>query len=126
MERLRLHRGVTQPVLKSSLPDARVIAGNERTLAQFGAVILRVGIGDHIARIVQCAETLADQIIETELFGPRDLNDAVHRRAQGDLVHRTGNILRRHGLDEHRRQANRVAVGGSPAMLFTNSKNCVA
>ena len=82
-------------------------------LPQLGAEVARVRIGDHLARVVARAEALPDQVVEAELLGTRDLDHAIHWRTEGDLCQGAGDIVRRHGLDEHRRQADRGAVGGS-------------
>ena len=47
-----------------------------------------------------------------ELLGPGHLDDAVRRRADGDVRDRTGHVLGGHGLDEHVCQAHRVSAGG--------------
>ena len=69
-------------------------------------------VGDHLAGIAAGAEARADELVEPELVGPGDLDDAVHRRAHGDPAERAGDVIGRHGLDEHGRQPDRVAVGG--------------
>lgn len=65
-----------------------------------------MGVSDHFAWIVACAQASSHEFVETELLRPRYLNDAVHWRAHGDLAHRSGDIVSRDGLDEHGCQAN--------------------
>src|SRR5262245_18548897 len=105
-------RGLLEPVLEARLGEPGAGVRHEGALAQEGAVVPRAGVGDHLARIVTRAEGAADQVVEAELLGAGDLDDAVHRRAHGDRRHRPGDVVRRHRLDEHRRQAHRGAVGG--------------
>ena len=65
---LTLDGGLIQPFLKVNLAESRVIAWNQRTLAKFGPEISRVGVDDNVARVVTRAESLADQVVEAELF----------------------------------------------------------
>ena len=104
--------GLFEPVRETRLVEPRVIARNECALANRHAVVARVRVGDNLARIVACAQTLSDEFVKPELFGPGYFHSAVHRRAYRDLSDRTGDIVGRHRLDEHRWQAYRVAVGG--------------
>ncbi len=80
---LTLEGGLIQPFLKVDLAESRVITWNQRTLAKFGPEISRVGVDDNGARVVTRAETLADQVVETELFRARHFNGAVYWRAHG-------------------------------------------
>ena len=66
------------------------------------------------------------KLVETELLGTGDLDDAVQRLAHGDPADRLGDVVSGDRLDEHRWQANRVAVGGVVGDALTNSKNWVA
>lgn len=86
-----------EPVLEARLAESRVIAGNKCALAQLGAVVARVRVSDNFARIVTCADALPDEIVETELFGPRYFNRAIHWRANRDPGDRAGDIVSRIG-----------------------------
>src|SRR5262249_15719346 len=70
------------------------------------------GGGDGLAGVVALAQCASDEFVEGELLGPGDLDDPVHRRADGDVRQRAGHVLGGHGLDEHVCQAHRVAAGG--------------
>jgi hypothetical protein len=56
-----------EPVLEADLAKSRVAGRNQRALAELGSEIPRVRVDDNLARVVACAEALADQVIETEL-----------------------------------------------------------
>ena len=55
-----------------------------------------------------------------------DPASAVQRGADGDPAEYARDVVGGDGLDERRREPDRVAVGGPSAMLFIDSKNCVA
>ena len=57
------------------------------------------------------AQSPSNEFIETELFWPRHLDGAIDWRAHGDSTDRNGDIVSRHGPDEHGCQTNLVAVG---------------
>jgi hypothetical protein len=58
---------MVQPVLETGLAEARVTAGDECPLAQFGAVVGCVGISDHLAPVMTGIKRSADELAETEL-----------------------------------------------------------
>ena len=76
---------------------------------QFGTVVGRVRVGDDLAGVVALAQGASDELVEVELLGPGDLDDAIHWRADGDVRERAGHVVGGHGLDEHVRQAQTVA-----------------
>ena len=109
---LDLTCGLTEPGFETRLAESRVVAGNECALAHLHAVVARVRVSDNLARILACGQTPPDEFIETKLFRPPYFNGAIHWWAHRDPAYRTGDIVGRHGLDEHRWQAHLVAVGG--------------
>jgi hypothetical protein len=51
-----------------------------------------VGVGSDLS-VVALAQCASDEFVETELLGPGDLDDPVHRRADGDVRDRAGHVL---------------------------------
>src|SRR5262245_48051865 len=100
-----------EPVLETRLPESRVLARHEGALGQQRAGVTRIRVSANLARIVACAQVPSDELVETELLGSRHLKCAIQRRSNRDACHRTGDIFRRYGLDEHRCQAHGVAIG---------------
>ena len=105
------NHGPAKPVLEAGRGDARVAAGGERVVVELCAEVARVDVGRHRARVVIGPENASGQLVEPELFGPSQLDDAVQRFALGDLGQCGSDVIGRLRLDEHRRQANGVAVG---------------
>ena len=102
---------VSQPVVEPGVADLRVIAGEEGALADRDAVVGRVRVGDHLARIVARGERVADELVEAELLGARDLRNPVQRRGDRDPGDCARDVIGGHRLDQHWREPNRVAVG---------------
>ena len=71
---LALKDGLTQPLLEADLAESRVVGRNQRALAEFGPEVPRMRVNDNLAGVVARAEALADQFIETELFGTGHFN----------------------------------------------------
>ncbi|MGH2355518.1 MAG: hypothetical protein ACRDJN_28245, partial [Chloroflexota bacterium] len=63
-------------------------------------------------RACRLCQALPDELVEPELVGSRDFDGAVQRRALGDARDRAGDVVRRHGLDEHRGHAHDPVDGG--------------
>src|SRR4051812_16914091 len=76
-------RGLLRPFFEPRLGDPRVLSGEERALARVDAEVARLRVGDDLARIVGRFQHVADELVEAELFGSRDLDDAVQRRPDG-------------------------------------------
>src|SRR5262245_51997357 len=70
--------GLTEPVFETHLAESRVIAGNQCARAQLQAVIPRVRVRDHLARILACSQAASNEFIKTKLFRTSDFNGAVH------------------------------------------------
>src|SRR6185312_10002584 len=73
------------PVVEAGRGEAGAGRGDEAAFLQFRAVVGRVRVGDDLAGVVALAERVADEFVEVELLGPGDLDDAVHRRPDGDI-----------------------------------------
>src|SRR5262245_60248630 len=104
-------RNVGEPPVEPGRAEARVGAGNKRLLVYFDAEIARLRVGHHLARVVVIFEDLADWFVQCEWVGPGDLDHAVHRLGQRRLGDRACHVVGRHRLEQHRRQAHRVALG---------------
>src|SRR3954465_11512229 len=91
---LTMHGWLVEPVAKMHLAQLRVIARNERALAEFGPEVPRVRVDDNIARVLARAKTLTDQLVETELFRAGHFHRAVHRRTDGDPRHCLRDVIR--------------------------------
>src|SRR5215470_13605775 len=76
--------GLLEPICKTRLAELRTVPRNECAFAQLRAEVACVRVGDHLARIVACAEALSEEIIEAELFGSAYFNCAVQRRSYRD------------------------------------------
>jgi hypothetical protein len=58
--------------------------GEEGALPHRDAVVAHVRVGDHLATIVARLQRAADELVEAELFGARDLRNPIQRRYDGD------------------------------------------
>ena len=101
-----------EPVAEGGLAQLGTVTRNERALGQDGAEVAGAGVGDNLARIVAGPEAAADEVVEAERLRSADLDHAVQRGTDGDAGHRRGDVLGSHGLNEHRRQTDDLAVGG--------------
>jgi hypothetical protein len=107
-----LEYGLAEPRLEADLAESRVAGRNQRALTEDGPEIPRVRVSDNLAGIVARAEALTYQFIETELLRTGDFDGAIHWRTHGDPGDRLGDVISRHGLNQHRWQPNRRADGG--------------
>ena len=80
-------------------------------LAELGAEVAGVDVGDDRPRVVVGAEEVPGRLVESELLGSGQLDDAVHRFGRRNLGQGGGDVIGRFGLDEDWREADRVAVG---------------
>src|SRR3954468_3590151 len=76
-------RGLLQPVLESGLGDPRVITRQQGAPARGDAEVARPRIGDDLAGIAELLQGDAHELVEAELLGARDLDDAVQGRSEG-------------------------------------------
>src|SRR5262245_22364684 len=90
---LNLFGGVNEPFLKARLAESRVIARNQRLLTHLDAVIASVWVGDDLAGILKLQQRPPDEFIQTKLFRPADLNEAIDGWVRCDSGKRTGNII---------------------------------
>src|SRR5215211_3322022 len=104
--------GLCQPVAETDLAEVDRVRRQQAALLQLGAEVARLRVGDDRARIALRPEALADELIEGELLGTCNLNDAISRRPQADLAHRSGDVVGCDRLDPRVRQPNRVTVRG--------------
>src|SRR5262245_33335707 len=96
-----------EPLLVGGGGQAGAFGGNQGALPEPGAEVPGFGVDDDVARVLAQAQGSTDELVEPELLGPRDLDDAVGRRADADLAQGGGHVVGGHGLDEHRSQAHR-------------------
>ena len=61
---------------RRDLAEASVadVLGHERSVGELGAEVLRVRVGDHAAGVAPGGERLRDELVESELLGPGDLD----------------------------------------------------
>src|SRR3954463_2491513 len=83
--------------------------GHERPLAEVSAVVRRLWIGDHLARILACAKVSADELVQTKLLRASHLDDALERCSEGDTRDHSRDIFGCHGLKQYRCEPHRVA-----------------
>ena len=107
---LLLQIAFSKPVFEPDLSELRVVFGNKCSLLHLDAVVASVRVSDNFARILACGQTPPNKFIEAKLFRTAYFNGAIHRCAQRNLGHRTGDIVGSHGLDKHRWQAHFVSV----------------
>src|SRR6185295_13298416 len=107
-----LEHGLAEPLLEADLAESRVVGRNQRALAELGPEVPGVRVDDNLAGVVARAQALTDQLIETELLGTGHLNRAIQRRAHGDPADRRGDVISRHGLNEHRWHPHRRSIRG--------------
>src|SRR5437867_489456 len=103
--------GLAQPVVETGLTEHRVFFGDERPFSQYRAGVEGLRIGHYLARVVQRAEETSDQSVKAKLLGAADFDHAVDRSTHGDPPYGRGDIVRRHGLEQHWCQADAIAVG---------------
>jgi hypothetical protein len=58
------------------------------------------------------------ELVQAKLLRAGDFDDAVHRRAHRDPADGLGDVVSRHGLDEHRGKSNSVAIRGRSRDAF--------
>ena len=80
-------RGAAEPIFETRFAESRVIAWNERVLAQFGAEVARVCVGDDLPRIVACAQAAADAFVETKPLWPCHFNGSIQWHTHGYLTY---------------------------------------
>ena len=120
-------RGLAEPVLEAGRGDACVAARGEGVLVELRAEVAGVDVGHHPARIVVRAQDAPDELVEAELLGAPQLDDAVDAARS----RRCRPVRRRR---RRRLRAGRARAAGGPsspsvlesAMRPMNSKNCVA
>jgi DNA-binding CsgD family transcriptional regulator len=74
-----LGRVVFEPVVDMGRAKTRAIPGEEGPLARRDPVVARIWVGDDLAGIVARGQHATDQLVEGELVGSGDLDDAVQR-----------------------------------------------
>jgi hypothetical protein len=116
---LLLWCGLNKPVFEAGVEGKGVRAGEEGALLKEDTRVASLGVGNDLARVSSNAQTLADQLIESELLRSGDLDGSVDGLANSGACNRAGDRVSGDGLDE------RVGEARS-AMLLTNSKNWVA
>jgi hypothetical protein len=89
------------PLKTATLPTSKADPG--------GTSLTRNSLSLSAAGSIIAAAT--DEFVETKSVGPRHFNGAIYWGALCDLTDLAGDIGGGHGLETHRRQANRVAVG---------------
>ena len=102
-----------------------MVARDERVIVHLGAEVARVGIGDHLACVLGCAQESSDECVETELFGTGQLDRAVHGRPECDVGQAAATSSDTTGCiraGDKRTVCPSVADWAMPPM---KSKNCV-
>src|SRR6185312_3509612 len=84
--------GISEPVLEPGRAEARVIGGQERPLARRDPEVLRVRVGDDLPGIAALRQHATDELVEAELLGAGDLDDAVQRGVNGDPGECAGDV----------------------------------
>src|SRR5262245_23312426 len=108
-----LEHRLAEPLLQMYPAEPSAVARNQRALVELRTEVPRMRVNDNLARIIACAQPLADQVIETELLGTGNFDRAILRRGHCDLCYRLCDIFGCHGLDEHMWKSN-----GHPVRRF--------
>src|SRR5688572_1557217 len=53
-----------EPVLEPGLAELGVFAGHQAAVGQRGPEVARVGVGDHVTRVVARAQGVVDELVE--------------------------------------------------------------
>src|SRR6185437_2537805 len=101
-----------EPGLEPCRADSRIVAGGERLIVHRYAVVTSVHIRDQRAWIMGCGQESTREFVETYPFGTGYLDRAVHRRPDCDVGYCGSYVIRGDGLEERRRQVNRLPDGG--------------
>ena len=115
-----------QPVLEACRAQLGAVARDEAAFGECRPEVASVGIADHLARVVTSGEALPDEVVEAELLRAGDLDEPVERLALGRPAHRGSDVVGGDGLEQDRRQADDVAVGGLVGDPAEELENCVA
>ena len=71
-------RGLAEPVLEAGRGDACVVARGQGALVELRAEVAGVDVGHHLPRVVLALEEAPGELVEPELLGAGQLDDAVH------------------------------------------------
>src|SRR5207253_6300936 len=116
---------VGKPFGEARLAQARVRAGRERGVGQFGAEVAGMLLAYDLARVVVGGKYATDQLGEVDFLRPRDLDGTVDRVGHGNLGHWAATSLAAIGW---RLAAGTCTVSPSvaeSAVARMNSKNWV-
>jgi hypothetical protein len=115
-----------KPVFEAGVEVEGVRAGQEHALLEEGTVVASLAVGNNLSRISPKAQAPADQLIETELLRPGDLDGSVDGLANSRARNHAGDRVSCDGLDERVRRRTVLPSVAESAMLLTNSENWVA
>ena len=85
-----------------------MIAGGEALIVHRNAVVERLGIGDYRPCVPGCVQELPHEVVLTDRFGTGQIDRAVQRLSEGHIGHDGGDIIRRNGLHQNRRNPDRL------------------
>src|SRR5438309_4703015 len=85
---------------------------DEALIVQLCAKVASVDISVHFSCVSGCAQELADELIHSDRFGTGNLDRTVYWLGDCDVSQGGGDIIRRDGLHESRRQPNRLPFSG--------------
>src|SRR5579859_294291 len=75
----RSRGGLGEPICEADLTKPGAVTRDQCALVDFDSEVAGGGVCDYISWIVVCAETFADELIETELFWAPYFSDAIYR-----------------------------------------------
>src|ERR1700740_2699210 len=102
-----------KPGLETDFPETGIFTRDQRALVDFDTEVAGTGISNYFAGVVVRAKTLSHEFVEAELLRPTHFNDSIHRRANRDPSNRCGDVVSRHGLNEHWRQSDGRTIARS-------------
>src|SRR5262249_46703034 len=109
---LFLRRGGREPPGELGRAVARLRAGDERLIVQFGTEIERFPRHNYRPRVFVILENLADEFVDGEGVRAGSLDRTSYRLCDGRLGDRSRDIFCRHRLEQRVRQAHCVTFDG--------------
>src|SRR5690606_16371657 len=99
-----------KPVVEACRPKARTRVGYQRPIIQFTAEVTCMDVGNDLAAVAPCSEVLARDFIERKTIGAGYFEGAVERRCDGQIGHRSRDVVGSDGLHQRRGKTRRRAV----------------
>src|SRR5205823_3822660 len=86
--------------------------------------VKRFWVGDDLARIFDCGQSLPDQFVDAKLFRASYFDSAIYRRTYCNPAYSARDIVGSHRLEKHRWQTHVVAGEGNVGEALEELQHC--